>query len=142
MWKCESVEVWAHGFTNFSGMIHDKRSTINDHHQLPTINLLITKAVKKIFYLVPPELGLVFDVFFIGKILYQQYGLIGDVRFFYAKFKELFDGRIGPVEAHKFIQLAFQNLCFGCRTVPGETKNIIALVNFVSKPFLKACRGT
>ena len=98
--------------------------------------------MKKILYLVTPELGLIFNVFFVRKILDQQYRLIGDVGLFNTEFKEFFFRRIGPVKTDIFFYFAFHHLSLGGGSVPGETENIIALIHLIGKPFLKPGRGT
>ena len=102
----------------------------------------VPQAVKEILDLVAPELGLILDVFFIGKILDQEDRLVGDVGFFNAEFKIFFFGGIGPVKTDELLQFAFQDLGLGRGTIPGETENIVAFVNFIGKPFLQTGGGT
>jgi hypothetical protein len=62
--------------------------------------LITADAVKKIFHLVIPEHALIFNIFFLGKIFYDQNSLIRYFRFFNTEFKKFFIGCIKPMKTN------------------------------------------
>ena len=69
--------------------------------------------MEEVLDLVAPELGLIFYILFIREVFNQKNRLIGDIRFFYSEFEELFFWRIGPVKTDEFFQFTLQNFCLG-----------------------------
>ena len=94
--------------------------------------------MEEVLYLVAPELALVFDLAFAGEVADDEDGLVGDFRFFYAKFEILFFGGVGPMEADVLFGFAFHHFGTIGGAVPRKTKNIIPLIYFIRKPLLQA----
>ena len=104
--------------------------------------LVAAQPVKEVFYLVAPELALVFDLNLAAcKIFDDQDRLVGDFRFLDAEFEELLGGSIHPMETDEFLEFAFGYFRFiGC-PIPGKTEHIIPFVYFICKPLLQSSRG-
>ena len=104
--------------------------------------LVAAQPVKEVFYLVAPELALVFDLNLAAcKILDDQDRLVGDFRFLDAEFEELFGRRLHPMETDEFFEFTFRYLRFIGGTIPGKTEHIIPFVYFICKPLLQSSRG-
>jgi hypothetical protein len=93
--------------------------------------------MEKVFDLVAPELGLVLDFSFAGEIFYDEDRLVGDLGFLDTKFKILFFGGMGPMEADELFKLALHHFCAIGSTVPGEAEYIIPFIHFICEPLLQ-----
>jgi hypothetical protein len=102
---------------------------------------LIPQSMKQVLHLVTPQLALVLNIHFVGKIFDDQYRLVGHFGFFNSEFKEFIIRGMSPMKSDEFLKLAFQNFRLINGSIPRETEDIIPLVNFIGKPFLEAGRG-
>ncbi len=91
--------------------------------------------MKQILDLVIPEHALVLDIFFLGKILDHQDGLIGDLRLFDPEFKIFFAGGVEPVKAYEFVLLGFHYFGLFKAAVPSKIEDAISFIYLVSEPF-------
>ena len=103
--------------------------------------LVAAQPVKEVFYLVAPELTLVFDLpFGACKIFDDEDSLVGHFGFLDAEFEKLLGGSFHPMKTNKFFEFTFGYFRFiGC-PIPGKTEHIIPFVYFICKPLLQSCR--
>src|SRR6478672_3503429 len=99
---------------------------------------LITQPVKKLFYLVIPQKALILDLFFFGKIFYDEDSLVRYFRFLDPEFKVFFFGSSLPVKPNEFVQFFFQHIRFFIGAVPTKVKCTVPFIYFIGKPFAKA----
>ena len=99
----------------------------------------VTQPVKEVFHLVAPQLALVFNLTFIGKVLYDEDGLVSDLGFFYSELEELFLRSVLPMKSDKFFKFAFGDFGSIGRPIPGEAEYIVAFIYFICEPLLKSC---
>jgi hypothetical protein len=105
------------------------------------VGTLVAQPVKEVFYLVAPELTLVFDLpFGACKIFDDEDSLVGHFGFLDAEFEKLLGGSFHPMKTNKFFEFTFGYFRFiGC-PIPGKTEHIIPFVYFICKPLLQSCR--
>ncbi len=93
--------------------------------------------MKEVFYLVAPELALVFYFSFAGEILYDQDRLIGHLGFLDAEFEVFFFRSVGPMEADELYEFGLHHFGALGGAVPGEAEDIIPVIHFICEPLLQ-----
>lgn len=103
--------------------------------------ILAADTVFQVAYLREPKAFLVFYISFFGKIGDAEYSFVGNRTLLYAKFKKFFIVIIIPAITYIFIFKLVNNFCGINCAVPAEEERMIALINFICKPFLEANGG-
>jgi hypothetical protein len=88
-----------------------------------------------------PQSFLIFQVGLVGKICDAKNRFVGDGTLVNAEFEKFVFSIMVPFEPDELIVNMFEDNSGIGAAIPGKMKSLVALVYFISEPFLEANRG-